>query len=178
MADDGATPKEILFEACRRNNTTLLTEVLSSPPLSSKAAEIAQFLNTSTNALGSTALHVAAASGSYEILDQILDQEGVEIDGQETRDGDTPLHRAARYCNGLSPEEWTREGKALFELLIDAGCDPRIRNKNKVTPQALLDPRNDACRNVLRKAEMTLMAGDDIVRDDDDGVEDGGSESD
>lgn len=177
MAYEGASPKEILFEACRRNNTSLLTEVLSSPPLSSKATEIAEFLNTSTNALGSTALHVAAASGSYDVLDQILDQEGVEIDGRERRDGDTPLHRAARYCNGLSPQEWTQEGKALFELLLDAGCDPRIRNNSRITPQALLDPRNDTCRNVLRRAEMTLMAGDDIVKDDD-GVEDGGSESD
>ncbi|QIW96069.1 hypothetical protein AMS68_001587 [Peltaster fructicola] len=119
MADDGATPKEILFEACRRNNTALLSEVLAEAPLSSKTAEIAEFLNTATNSLGSTAIHVAAANGSYEVLDQILDQEGVEIDGKERRDGDTALHKAARYCNGLPQQAWAQEGiRAISHLKL------------------------------------------------------------
>ena len=121
--DEGASPKEQLIEACRRNNTSLLQEVFSSPPLASNAASIAQFLNSTTDALGSSALHVAAQYGSYEILDLILDQEGVEIDGQERREGDTCLHKAARFSSG-SKEDW-EQGKAVVEILIDAGCDPR-----------------------------------------------------
>jgi hypothetical protein len=58
--DEGASPKEQLIEASRRNNTSLLTELLASPPLSSKPTTIASFLNTTTDALGSSALHVAA----------------------------------------------------------------------------------------------------------------------
>lgn len=120
--DEGASPKEQLIEACRRNNTTLLTEVLESPPLSSKPDSIAKFLNTTTDALGASALHVAAQYGSYEVLDHILDQEGVEIDGQERRDGDTCLHKAVRFANESGNKE---EGRAVVDILIDAGCDPR-----------------------------------------------------
>lgn len=54
----------------------------------------------------------------------LLDQEGVEIDGVERREGDTCLHKAVRYVNSLSKEEW-EEGQAIVEILIDAGCDPR-----------------------------------------------------
>lgn len=178
MADDGATPRELLLEACRRNNTTLLTDLLSNPPLSSSPAATATFLNTTTDALGASALHLAAQHGSYDVLDQILDQEGVEIDGQEKRDGDTALHRAARWCNGLDAREWDTDGKAVVDILVDAGCDPRIRNRAKLRPFDLLDPRNAVCRDVLRNAEMTMMAGDDVVDEDEpaDGGE--GSESD
>jgi hypothetical protein len=125
MADDeGASPKEQLIEACRRNNTTLLSEVFASKPLHSNADSIAKFLNTTTDALGSGALHVAAKYGSYEILDMILDQEMVEIDGPEKRDGDTALHVAVRYCNGLDKADW-EHGRAVVDILVDAGCDPR-----------------------------------------------------
>lgn len=125
MADDeGASPKEQLIEACRRNNTTLLSEVFASKPLNSDANAIANFLNSTTDALGFGALHVAAKYGSYEVLDMILDQEMVEIDGPEKRDGDTCLHVAVRYCNGLEKGEW-EHGRAVVDILVDAGCDPR-----------------------------------------------------
>lgn len=125
MADDeGASPKELLLEACRRNNTTLLSEVFESSSLRSNADAIAKFLNTTTDALGASALHVAATYGSYEVLDMILDQEGVEIDGQDRREGDTPLHSAVRFSNGCSQEE-REHGRAVVDILVDAGCDPR-----------------------------------------------------
>ena len=121
MADEtGATPRELLIESCRRNNTSLLSELLGSKPLKSNPEAIARFLNTTTDALGAGCLHIAAQYGSYEVLDMILDQEGVEIDGKEKRDGDTCLHKAVRYCN----EDW-QQGAAAVEILVDAGCDPR-----------------------------------------------------
>jgi hypothetical protein len=46
-----------LLEAARRNNTDLLMEVL-------KTNSTAEFLNNSTDALGNTALHIAAKHGS------------------------------------------------------------------------------------------------------------------
>lgn len=125
MADDeGASPRELLMEACRRNNTSLLTDIFTSKPLASSTSAIARFLNTTTDSLGASALHVAAQYGSYEVLDMILDQEGVEIDGRERRDGDTCLHKAVRYCNDLSRQEW-EDGERVVEILVDAGCDPR-----------------------------------------------------
>jgi ankyrin repeat protein len=122
MADEGASPRELLIESSRRNNTTLLTDLLASPPLSSNAASIAKFLNTTTDALGASGLHIAAQYGSYDVLDLILDQEGVEIDGQEKRDGDTALHKAVRFANESGDRE---RGRGVVEILVDAGCDPR-----------------------------------------------------
>jgi len=125
MADDeGASPREQVMESCRRNNTELLHNLLSSKPLHNSPDAIAKFLNTTTDALGQSALHVAAQYGSYEVLDMILDQEGVEIDGQERREGDTCLHKAVRYCNNMARGEW-EQGKAVVDILVDAGCDPR-----------------------------------------------------
>jgi ankyrin repeat protein len=175
MADEGATPRELLIESSRRNNTTLLADLLASPPLNSNSAAIAKFLNTTTDALGASALHIAAQYGSYEVLDTILDQEGVEIDGQEKREGDTALHKAVRYANESSAGG---RGREVVEILVDAGCDPRIRNKGKLRPIDLVDPRNTELRNVLQKAEMAMMAGDDVVDEDEDEPDGPGSESD
>lgn len=129
----------------------------------------------------------------------LLDQEGVEIDGTERRDGDTCLHKAVRYVNSLSKDEW-KEGEAIVDILVDAGCDPRyascsfprmstranahvsrIRNKAKLRPIDLVDPRNTELRSMLQKAEFTVLAGDDIVEeddDDDDGAAGSASDSD
>ncbi|KAF2767067.1 ankyrin [Teratosphaeria nubilosa] len=179
MADEGASPKEQLMEAARRNNTDLLQELLDSGSLKNNADATANFLNTTTDALGNSALHVAAQYGSYEVLDTILDQEGVEIDGQERRDGDTCLHKAVRHVNELAAHHWD-EGRAVVDILIDAGCDPRIRNKAKMKAIDLVDPRNKELRAELQKAELQLQMGGDTVEDDDEeGRHDGpGSESD
>ncbi|KAI7512638.1 hypothetical protein KC347_g2319 [Hortaea werneckii] len=176
-SDEGASPRELLLEACRRDNTELLHDLLESDPCNGKSEDIANFLNTSTDALGQSALHIAAQYGSYEVLDMILDQEGVEIDGQEKREGDTCLHKAVRYCNDLAQTAW-EEGKACVEILVDAGCDPRIRNKAKLRPIDLVDPRNQDLRTALQTAEMQTMGGDTVVDDDDDGPDGPGSESD
>lgn len=177
MADNGATSKELLFEACRRDNTALLSSILEEAPLSSQAPAIASFLNETRDALSLTAIHLAAQSGSYDVLDIILDQEGVEIDGQEKRDGDTALHKAVRFCNGLSVDQWNEAGKAVIEILVDAGCDPRIKNNTKKRPVDILDPRNTACADVLRRAEMTIVMAP-ALNEEEDEEDDGGSESD
>lgn len=104
-----------------------MAEVLDSYATSD---ETANFLNTATDALGCGALHIGAQYGSYEVLDVLLDQEGVEIDGTERRDGDTCLHKAVRYVNSLSKDEW-KEGEAIVDILIDAGCDPRYAHTRR-----------------------------------------------
>ena len=119
--DKGASPRELLLEACRRNNTDLLNDLFSQ---FASPADLATFLNTATDALGCGALHIAAQYGAYDVLDVLLDQEGVEIDTVEKRDGDTCLHKAVRFVNGLDKGEW-ESGTAVVEILLDAGCDPR-----------------------------------------------------
>jgi len=42
----------------------------------------------------------------------------------------------------------------------------RLRNKTKLRPVDLADPRNTDLRQMLQKAEFTFMAGDDVVDED------------
>lgn len=59
-----------------------------------------------------------------EVLDTLLDQEGLEVDPIDRLEADTPLHKAVRFVNGLPKTEW-EAGGSLVELLLDAGADPR-----------------------------------------------------
>ncbi|KAI9891365.1 MAG: hypothetical protein M1814_002878 [Vezdaea aestivalis] len=181
MADEGATPRELLLECSRRNNTSLLNDVVkdisSSVPQGKGIAKVAETLNKAVDGIGNHLLHLAATYGSYEVLDVLLDQEGLEVDPLDRLEKDTPLHKAVRYANGLTVE--SREaGSQIVELLIDAGSDPRIRNKAKLKPVELVDPRNTSLRLVLQKAEYAATAGADVVvADDDDGPTGSASDS-
>jgi uncharacterized protein len=97
----------------------LLLESLSQ---CSSPAAITDFLNLSRDPLGNTALHVAARRGALETLDVILDQEGVEVEPRSRREGDTPLHSAARLGSNDGEEAVAVE---VAEMLLEAGADPR-----------------------------------------------------
>lgn len=112
-----------------------------------------------------------------EVLDILLDQEGLEIDEPDRMEKDTPLHKAVRFVNSLAKDEW-EQGHHVVDILVDAGCDPRIRNKAKLRPFDLVDPRNTELRKMLQKAEFAMMAGGDVVEEDDDGPTGSGSDSD
>lgn len=68
-----------------------------------------------------------------DVLDQLLDQEGLEVDPIDRLEGDTPLHKAVRFINGLSKQEWDA-GSSIVELLLDAGADPRLVNDRQTKP--------------------------------------------
>ncbi|KAJ4304729.1 hypothetical protein N0V90_000256 [Kalmusia sp. IMI 367209] len=184
MADeDGASPRELVLEACRRNNTSLLEETIADLAKAAKKAGkkdkdyVAETLNKAADGVGNGCLHVAATYGSYDVLDVLLDQEGVEIDNIDRMEHDTPLHKAVRYVNSLNNSEWESAGHPIVDILLDAGCDPRIRNKAKLKPLELVDPRNTVLRGELQKAEYALQAAGDVVADDDDGPTGSGSDS-
>jgi hypothetical protein len=95
----------------------------------------------------------------------LLDQEGFECDPINRADGDTPLHSAVRYINTLpvSPDN-TEFASGLIEMMIDAGSDPRIRNKAQLTPAQLVDPTNTELRRQLQDAvEIAQNAGDFVA---------------
>ena len=60
--------------------------------------------------------------------------------------------------------------------MADAHCWAwyRLRNRAKLRPVELVDPRNVALRAVLQRAEYAAMAGTDVV-DEDAEEEEGGS---
>lgn len=173
----GASSKELLIEASRRNNTSLLNDLLSSVSKSSSdpSSAIAALVNDTVSPTGLYPLHIAASNGSYDVLDILLDQEGVETEPLTKRDRRTPLHSAVEFCNGLDKEEWEEggAGRSVVEILLDAGCDPRLKDKSGMRAVDVCDPRNESVRGVLRRGEMALLEGEALVVEDE--GEEGGS---
>lgn len=75
--DDGASSGERLLAAARTNNPTLLKDALSS---SGDEGAIALVINNTKDAFNNNALHIGARYGNIEILDELLNYEGVECD--------------------------------------------------------------------------------------------------
>lgn len=165
LLPQGASTRELLIEACRRNNTELLAEILSSPPLADDEEAAAALLNGTTTVLGNHLYHEAASRGNYEVIDMLLDQPGFECDPVNRAEGDTPLHSAVRWINS-EPEAQREFGNALVEMMLEAGSNPRARNRAGLTPLQLADPRNEALRELIRKHEYAqLNAGDFVAVD-------------
>ncbi|KAM0439621.1 hypothetical protein ACHAPT_000713 [Fusarium lateritium] len=158
---DGASVKEILIEACRRNNTDLLTECLEGK----SDPEITKLLNETTTVMGNHLYHEAASRGNYEIIDLLLDQPDFECDPVTRLDGDTPLHTAIRWINSEPPAQ-RPFGNALVEMMLEAGSSPRVKNKARLTPYQLVDPTNKELREIIQNHEYANQnAGDFITVD-------------
>lgn len=173
--EEGASPSEQLIEAARRNNIDLLHEVIAdiTAKQPGNATAVAEILNNSQDPLGNTPLHLAAANGSYEVLDVLLEQEGLEIDPVNRQQGDTPLHCAVRYAD-TEPEH----GAFIVEMLVDVGADPRIKNKAGQRPIDIAADSNMELINVLQGAEFARTAGPVASVEDEDAGEGDGSVSD
>ncbi|KIX06428.1 uncharacterized protein Z518_04404 [Rhinocladiella mackenziei CBS 650.93] len=175
MADvDGASPKEQILEACRRDNVELFHEVLDDMKDQNKE-QIAEFFNTATDTMGNHLLHVCANYGAYDVMDELLNIEFLECDPLTRRDKETPIHCAVKYAN----EREVELGQAMAKMLIDAGGDPRVKDGHGRKPAEICTPRTEELRSILIKEEYVLNEGlknVDIQPDDDDGP--GGSASD
>ncbi|KAH6888016.1 hypothetical protein B0T10DRAFT_489311 [Thelonectria olida] len=155
---DGASVKELLIEACRRNNTDLLTECLEGK----SDDEISKLLNTTTTVMGNHLYHEAASRGNYEIIDLLLDQPEFECDPINRLEGDTPLHTAIRWINS-EPRAQRPFGNALVEMMLEAGSSPRIKNKARLTPFHLVDPTNPDLRDLIQKHEYANQNAGDFI---------------
>ncbi|KAI1104537.1 hypothetical protein F4804DRAFT_184255 [Jackrogersella minutella] len=163
MADDqeheGASVKEQLIEACRRNNVDLLQEIISN---CKDDDEISDLLNNTTTVMGNHLYHEAALQGNYEVIDTLLDQPNFECDPLSRAEGDTPLHSAVRWINSEPPAQ--RDfGNALVAMMLEAGSGTRVRNKARLTPYQLVDPANAALRDLILKHEYAELNAGDFV---------------
>ncbi|KAF3807334.1 hypothetical protein GCG54_00008791 [Colletotrichum gloeosporioides] len=124
--------------------------------------ELSRILNETTTVMGNHLYHEAASRGNYEIIDLLLDQPNFECDPVNRLEGDTPLHTAIRWINSEPPAQ--REfGNALVDMMLEAGSNPRVKNKGGLTALQLVDPRNAALRDLIQKHEYaSLNAGDFI----------------
>lgn len=142
---EGASVQEQLIGAARSNNEALIESLFTGK----SPEEIANTINTLTTPLGDRMLHVACQSGSFEVVDLLLDQEGVEIDPKNKMGGSTPLHFAVDFA-ARTPSSET--AVPLVELLIEAGATPDALNSSRKRPIDLAGD-NDQVAQVLRGAQ-------------------------
>ncbi|KAJ4386505.1 hypothetical protein N0V93_009402 [Gnomoniopsis smithogilvyi] len=161
---DGASVGEILIEACRRDNIDLMKETLEGK----SETEISDLLNKTVTVMGNHLYHEAASRGNYDIIDYLLDQENFECDPVSRVEGDTPLHTAVRWING-EPEAQREFGNALIDMMLEAGSNPRAKNKGGLTPFQLVDPRNTGLRELIQKHEYAILNRGDFVQQEESG---------
>ncbi|KAK9900740.1 ankyrin [Cystobasidium minutum MCA 4210] len=155
---DGASPYELLLYAAKTDSEDIAKDALS---------KVGDDVNKK-DGLGLAAIHYATKAPSPDVLELLLDFEKTDVDLPEKRDGDTPLHLAVRIQNE-GARSWT------VQTLLEAGADPRIRNKHKELPIESL-PADSPLREDIRRAEADLaMESSDLVNDDEGGDESGGS---
>ncbi|KAJ5818407.1 hypothetical protein N7474_003998 [Penicillium riverlandense] len=158
MADDeGASPRELVVEACRRDQPHLIEQVLNDMDSKSNE-EVAEFFNGVTDALGNHALHICSLYGSCcnpdDVMDSLFDIQFFECDPLTRMDKDTPLHIAVRYANDKDKEL----GTEMVKMMCEAGCDPRVRNKHGQKPADLVFDNNEI-KSALAQAEYILAEG-------------------
>jgi hypothetical protein len=74
------------------------------------------------------------------------------------------MHSAIRWINSEPPQQ--REfGNALVDMMLEAGSNPRAKNKGGLTPTQLVDPRNGGLKELLARHEYALLNKGDFVED-------------
>lgn len=160
----GASPSERLLEASRRNNTDLLHELLTS--YQDKPHDAIDLINTAQDPSGNGALHLAAKYGNYEVMDQLLDLDGVDVNLAAKMNGNTPLHYATAFA--FQDPEYSL---FLVNELINCGADPSIKNKEELKPVDIIGNANEQIKEALESAEYASNVDqniDEIIDEDSD----------
>ncbi|KAB8294918.1 hypothetical protein EYC80_006875 [Monilinia laxa] len=132
--EEEETPIETqIRSAISMNSVGTLNVAFERFPTQEKAAE---YLNTHAfDKNGNVAYHLAARTGKADIVNELLDLDGFECDPINSY-GETPLHSAIHWVNDTR-ENWSA-GLALVEMMLEAGSDNRIRNKQGKTAADLV----------------------------------------
>ena len=108
-----------------------------------------------------------------DVMDALFDIQYFECDPLTRQDQDTPLHVAVRFAN----EKDSNLGLEMIEMMCEAGCDPRVRNKHGQKPVDLVYGDHKDIKAALQKAEYIL--NENIQVDEEEGAGgDAGSASD
>lgn len=124
-----------LMYACQYHHESIVKLLLQQPGIS---------VNTQTKK-GDTALILAAFLGYSDIVKMLLTVSGININAQN-KDGITAL------MNALSHKE-------VLKLLLDAGADPNLKNKDGDTFMDLADEEiKPALQAMINEAQMKLLS--------------------
>jgi len=88
-------------------------------------------------------------------MDELLNIEYLECDPLTLRDKETPIHTAVRHA----VERDLQIGTAMAKMLVDAGGDPRTKDKHGRTPAQMCDPKTSELRSWLVGQEYILREG-------------------
>jgi len=152
-----------LLEAARTDNLELLNEVFAKP---------GEYDINFQDGIGNTALHYAASHCSPEVLNELLEHEGCDVDYTNRVEGATPLHLAVKI------EE--RELRAyITDCLLDAGANMFIKDKKGQVPLDYVPEDDEETRKAFRRRQVqNSVSRADIADDEDDEDEGEYSESD
>ena len=92
----------------------------------------------------------------------LLDQPDFECDPINRLEGDTPLHTAIRWLNS-EPVAQRVFGKALVEMMLEAGSNSRVKNKGGLTALQLVDPSNTELRDLIQQHDYTVQNAGDFI---------------
>lgn len=67
-----------------------------------------------------------------------------------------------RWINS-EPEAQREFGNALVDMMLEAGSNPRAKNKARLTAYQLVDPRNTGLRELIQKHEYASLNRGDFV---------------
>jgi hypothetical protein len=88
-------------------------------------------------------------------MDELLNIEYLECDPLTPRDKETPIHTAVRHA----VERDSEIGTAMAKMLVDAGGDPRTKDKHGRTPAQMCDSKTSELRSWLVSQEYILREG-------------------
>ncbi|KAI0003866.1 ankyrin repeat-containing domain protein [Russula compacta] len=156
--DETTTRNRLLLDAARTDNIDQLLEVFSEPE---------KFDINFQDGIGNTALHYAASKGSVEVLEELLEYDGCDVDYINRIEGATPLHLAVKL------EE--PELRALIvDSLLDAGADTSIKDKAGLVPRDyVLEDDEETLKAFRRNEVQNSISNNDIASDYDEDVESG-----
>ncbi|CAG8455818.1 9277_t:CDS:10 [Paraglomus brasilianum] len=148
---------ELLLVAAKQDSEDIFEDILSQPNT---------YNINHADSIGNTALHYAAQFGSLTLVRRLLGQKNINVNSQNTILGDTPLHKAVQYTDVPA------DAYEIVEELLNAGANPRTRNKNGQRPNELVNPGNQDLTKLLQQAVAGLEADVSEIAQDDDSDDD------
>lgn len=122
-ADDGDSVASASLVSRNEDDTLSLAQSSTDHTRSTNAA-VNEFLGLASKNL-TTPLHIACMNNSQRVVEFLL-AHAVRVDFKDSS-GDTALHKAGR-----------KQLNGIYQLLVDAGASPSIKNNYGETPRDLL----------------------------------------
>ncbi|KAI8083094.1 ankyrin repeat-containing domain protein [Halteromyces radiatus] len=151
----GASNNQLILAACRNDQDEWLNDLLAQ----------GDFDISFTDDNGNTSLHYATKYGALACLELLVRVAGIHMNSKNAI-GDTPLHNAVQYKD--DPEI----ALEMVNILLDAGANPRIENKNKDSPLSLVKDINNEDMNDLLTSVLVEGDEEEEQEDDDDDEDD------